>query len=50
VAAVAMAAASCAKDIKQNLPYVLVEKLENGPYGRDFLVDLDKKLKEKFNG
>ena len=48
VAAVAMAAASCSKDIEQNLPDILVEKLENGSYGKDFLVSLDEKLKEKY--
>ena len=44
VAAIALGAASCSKDIVQDLPDGLVLNLENGTYGRDFLVGLDKKL------
>ncbi len=45
VATIALAAASCAKDIEQNLPQNLLEGLENGQYGKDYLASLDSKLK-----
>jgi ADP-ribosylglycohydrolase len=44
VATIALAAASCSQDYAQDLPDGLVRGLENGPYGRDYLVDLDRKL------
>ncbi|HEY0640070.1 MAG TPA: ADP-ribosylglycohydrolase family protein [Pseudonocardiaceae bacterium] len=44
VATVALAAASRAADVAQDLPSVLVDGLENGPYGRDFLAALDAGL------
>lgn len=44
VAAMALAAGSCSKEIVQNLPSVLIENLENGPYGRDYIRALDTKL------
>ena len=44
VAAIALAAASCCDEFEQDLPEVLVAGLENGPYGRDYLVDLDRQL------
>jgi ADP-ribosylglycohydrolase len=46
VAAIAMAAASGSHEIEQNLPGHLVEGLENGAYGRDYLVKLDERLRE----
>jgi len=48
VAAVALGAASCAEDVEQDLPPVLVEGLENGPYGRDYLVALDRRLADEW--
>jgi len=48
VAAIAMGAASCSKEIKQDLPQVLIDNLENGKYGREYLLMLDEKLKSKF--
>ncbi len=48
VAAIAMGAASWSKEIKQDLPKLLISKLENKKFGHDYLIDLDKKLKEKF--
>ncbi|MBT3397687.1 ADP-ribosylglycohydrolase family protein [archaeon] len=48
VATIAMAAAACSSEIKQDLPKELIENLENGTYGRDYLIDLDNKLKRKF--
>lgn len=49
VAAIALSAASAplTMQFKENLPKHLFEKLENGNYGRDYLVELDKKLVEK---
>lgn len=45
VAAMAGGAASCSQEIEQDLPENLYWTLENGPYGRDFLENLDKKLR-----
>jgi ADP-ribosyl-[dinitrogen reductase] hydrolase len=39
VAAVALGAASCARDIAQDLPAHLYHGLENGPFGREYLID-----------
>ena len=44
VAAVAMAAASCSPEVEPDLPEGLVRDLENGAFGRDYLMDLDRKL------
>jgi ADP-ribosylglycohydrolase len=44
VAAIAMGAASCAEDVEQDLPQALVDALEDGPYGRCYLQDLDERL------
>lgn len=44
VAAIALGAASCSQEIEQDLPDGLTLNLENGTYGRDFLLELDRKL------
>ena len=44
VATIALGAGSCATDVERNLPPELYETLENGPYGRDYLADLDQQL------
>ncbi|MEO1270311.1 MAG: ADP-ribosylglycohydrolase family protein [Myxococcota bacterium] len=44
VAAIALAAASCASEVEQDLPEVLVEGLEQGPWGRPYLARLDGSL------
>lgn len=44
VAAIAMAAASCADDIVHDIPEPLWKGLENGRFGRDSLVELDRHL------
>lgn len=44
VAAIAIAAASCSREIAQDIPTHLIESLENGAYGRDYLFALDKSL------
>jgi hypothetical protein len=47
VAAIAMGPASCCEEIEQDLPPQLVEGLENGRYGREYLAELDEKLLKK---
>ncbi|MFD1147377.1 ADP-ribosylglycohydrolase family protein [Saccharothrix hoggarensis] len=44
VATVALAAASRSAEIRADLPAVLVDGLENGPFGRDHLARLDAQL------
>ncbi len=44
VAAIASAAASCSVEIEQNLPQHLYDDLENGGYGRDYIIELDRRL------
>jgi ADP-ribosylglycohydrolase len=44
VATIALAAASCSREYEQDLPENLVLMLENGTYGRDYLVDLNARL------
>jgi ADP-ribosyl-[dinitrogen reductase] hydrolase len=44
VAAVALAAGSCCKEIEQDLPAHLHAGLERGPFGYDYLADLDRRL------
>jgi ADP-ribosylglycohydrolase len=46
VAAIAMAAAACADDIVRNIPETLWNGLENGRFGRDSLVELDRDLQD----
>jgi ADP-ribosyl-[dinitrogen reductase] hydrolase len=44
VATIALGAASCTFEIRQDLPQHLIDTLENGTYGRDYLIALDQKL------
>jgi ADP-ribosylglycohydrolase len=44
VATIALAAASCSREYTNDLPEQLVQTLENGLYGREHLIDLDKRL------
>jgi ADP-ribosylglycohydrolase len=44
VATIALAAGSCSEEIRQDIPMHLVTGLENGAYGRDYLIELDKQL------
>jgi ADP-ribosylglycohydrolase len=44
VATIAMAGAAWATDIDQDLPQSLWDGLENGPYGRDYLAELDRRF------
>jgi hypothetical protein len=47
VAAIALGAAAACGEVKQDLPESLMQGLENGAYGRDFLADLDARLMAK---
>src|SRR4029077_8036757 len=47
VATIALAAGSCSPEIVQDLPNHLVSGLENGPFGRDFLKELDRRLMDQ---
>lgn len=42
--AIALAAASCSVEVVQDLPTHLIDGLENGTYGRDYLRQLDRQL------
>jgi ADP-ribosylglycohydrolase len=44
VATIAMAAAAHCKEIKYDIPEILLNGLENGTFGRDYLIDLDSQL------
>ncbi len=44
VAALALGAASCSNEFVDDLPAFLTNDLENGPFGRDYIQDLDLKL------
>lgn len=47
ICAIAMGPASLCKEMKQYLPDCLYEGLENGEYGREYIVKLDKQLLSK---
>lgn len=49
VATIALAAASLSEEYEQDIPNNLVDDLENEKYGRDYLIELDKRLFEKIN-
>ncbi len=44
VAAIALAAAACCPEVEQDLPAALIDGLEQGPYGRAYLLDLNRRL------
>ena len=46
VASLALAISSLDKTIENNLPMVLYSDLENGQYGKDYLISIDEKLKQ----
>lgn len=48
VAAIALAAGSCSAEMEQDLPEHLVFGLEDGPYGRRYLIDLDRQVHALF--
>lgn len=47
VATIALAAGACSAELTQDLPAQLIEGLESGTFGRDFLFDLDRQLLQK---
>ncbi|WP_282774195.1 ADP-ribosylglycohydrolase family protein [Phaeodactylibacter xiamenensis] len=48
VAAIAFSAAYFCREIERDLPDWMYEHLENGKYGRDYLISVDKRLAAKF--
>ena len=50
VAAIALAAGSCSNEIAQDIPTHLVDTLENGQYGRDYIQCLDTQLMAFMSG
>ena len=50
VAAIALAAGSCSSEIAQDIPIHLVDTLENGQYGRDYIQRLDRQLMAFMSG
>jgi ADP-ribosylglycohydrolase len=50
VASIALAAASCSAEYEHDLPENLVQALENGPFGRDYLAALDRQLLTRGTG
>lgn len=44
VAAIALGAASCSTEVAQDLPEHLIDTLENGKFGKDYILALDEKL------
>jgi ADP-ribosylglycohydrolase len=48
VATIALAAASCSREYEHDLPENLVLMMENGTYGRDYLVQLNAQLMAPF--
>lgn len=47
ISAIAMGPASFCKEIKNDIPQCLIDGLENGTYGRDYITELDKQLLSK---
>ncbi len=47
VATIALAGASNSMEYKKNLPEILIQTLENGKFGRDYLIQLDEQLLRK---
>ena len=50
VATVALCAASCSAEVVQDLPAVLYDGLEDGAYGRRYLVGLEEGLLQRVGG
>lgn len=48
VATIAMAAASFSPDIDKSIPQALIDTMENGTYGKDYIKQLDDRLLKKF--
>ena len=47
VAAIAMGCAAHSNEFKKDIPEALMQGLERGKYGRDYLIDLDRQLQTK---
>ena len=48
VAAIALGAASASSEIEQDLPEALISGLEDGQFGREYIVQLDEQLLGRF--
>jgi ADP-ribosylglycohydrolase len=48
IAAATVAVASCSDEFQNDIPQVLRDGLENGTYGRDYLIQVDSELKRIF--
>lgn len=48
VAALALGLAACCPEYERNLPEALLRDLENGPYGKGYLQELDLALRKRF--
>ena len=46
VATIALACASCSRGFQRDIPDTLWSRLESGPFGRDYLIDIDRKVRE----
>lgn len=44
VGAIALAAGACSQEMRQDLPDHLIDGLENGTYGKDYIIALDQQL------
>ncbi len=49
VAAIALGAGSLCSEIQQDLPQWMYEELENGAYGKPYLIEIDEKLQTMFS-
>lgn len=50
VAALALGLAGCCPEVEADLPQVLLSDLENGPFGADYIKQLDRRLRERYLG
>ncbi len=48
VAALALGLAACSQEVARDLPQVLLQDLENGPFGSDYVKQLDQRLRDRF--
>lgn len=48
VATIALGAASCSAEYEQDLPAQIYDSLENGPFGRDYLAALERRLYQRY--
>jgi ADP-ribosylglycohydrolase len=49
LAALSLAIGSCSREITNDIPQELIDGLEDGPYGRHFLINLELRLRDEFD-